>query len=168
VSKAPLSRREMFVLCLRDVTERRESEEAMRESAARYRLLVDHAPEAIVVLDVDTGRFVDANDNAQKPLRPRSRAAPPGGAGELESAATARRRRVEQRARAYIQQALEGNTPVFECRTAMPRAARSSARCAWCTCRAATPPGARQHRRHLRAQAQRAHGRRRTQGVRSR
>src|ERR1700720_2712880 len=61
VSKAPTSRRGMFVLCLRDVTERRESEEAMRESAARYRLLVDHAPEAIVVLDVDTGRFVDAN-----------------------------------------------------------------------------------------------------------
>src|SRR5580658_5217983 len=46
VSKAPLSRREMFVLCLRDVAERRESEQAMRESAARYRLLVDHAPEA--------------------------------------------------------------------------------------------------------------------------
>src|SRR4029077_4273232 len=66
VSKAPLTRREMFVLCLRDVTERRESEQAMRESAARYRLLVDHAPEVIVVLDVDTGRFVDANDNAQK------------------------------------------------------------------------------------------------------
>ncbi len=66
VSKAPLSRREMFVLCLRDVTERRESEQAMRESAARYRLLVDHAPEAIVVLDVDTGRFVDANDKAEK------------------------------------------------------------------------------------------------------
>ena len=56
----------MFVLCLRDVTERRESEQAMRESEARYRLLVDHAPEAIVVLDVDTGRFVDANENAQK------------------------------------------------------------------------------------------------------
>src|SRR5579864_844152 len=66
VSKAPLSRREMFVLCLRDVTERRESEQAMRESAARYRLLVDHAPEAIVVLDVETGRFVDANVNGQK------------------------------------------------------------------------------------------------------
>ena len=71
VSKAPLSSREMFVLCLRDVTERRESEQAMRESAARYRLLVDHAPDAIVVLDVDTGRFVDANDKAQKLLRPR-------------------------------------------------------------------------------------------------
>ena len=44
--------REMFVLCLRDVTERRESEQAMRDSAARYRSLVDHAPDAIVVLDV--------------------------------------------------------------------------------------------------------------------
>ncbi|HXO16358.1 MAG TPA: PAS domain S-box protein, partial [Steroidobacteraceae bacterium] len=114
VSKAPLSRREMFVLCLRDVTERRESEEAMRESAARYRLLVDRAPEAIVVLDVDTGRFVDANDNAQKlfgldrarllqvglvTLSPPQQ--PDGGASE-------------QRARAYIQQAFEGNTPEFE------------------------------------------------------
>src|ERR1700694_100752 len=114
VSKAPLSRREMFVLCLRDVTERRESEEAMRESAARYRLLVDRAPEAIVVLDVDTGRFVDANDNAQKlfgldrarllqvgPVTLSPPQQPDGGASE-------------QRARAYIQQALEGNTPVFE------------------------------------------------------
>src|SRR3984885_3156643 len=64
VSKAPLSAREMFVLCLRDVTERRESELAMRESAARYQLLVDHAPEAIVVFDADAGLFVDANDHA--------------------------------------------------------------------------------------------------------
>ena len=60
VSKAPVSHGQMFVLCLRDVTERRESEQAMRESEARYQLLVDNAPEAIVVLDVDTGRFVDA------------------------------------------------------------------------------------------------------------
>jgi diguanylate cyclase (GGDEF)-like protein/PAS domain S-box-containing protein len=66
VSKARLSQREMFILCLRDVTERRESEQAMRESEARYRLLVDHAPEAIVVLDADAGRFVDANENAAR------------------------------------------------------------------------------------------------------
>ncbi len=114
VSKAPLARREMFVLCLRDVSERRESEQAMRESAARYRLLVDHAPEAIVVLDVDTGRFMDANDKAQKlfgldrakllevgPVTLSPPYQPDGGASE-------------QRARAYIQQALEGETPAFE------------------------------------------------------
>ncbi|MDB6090348.1 MAG: hypothetical protein JWN85_3132 [Gammaproteobacteria bacterium] len=66
VSKARLSRREMFVLCLRDVTERRESEQAIRESEARYRLLVDHAPEAIVVFDVDENRFVDVNGYAER------------------------------------------------------------------------------------------------------
>src|SRR5580704_14407795 len=66
VRKASLSRREMFVLCLRDVTERHQSEQAMRENAARYRLLVAHAPEAIVILDVDSGHFTDANDKAQK------------------------------------------------------------------------------------------------------
>ena len=57
--KAPLARREMFVLCLRDVSERHASEQTVRDSAQRYQLLVDHAPEAIVVLDVDSGRFVD-------------------------------------------------------------------------------------------------------------
>ncbi len=90
ISKAPLSAREMFVLCLRDVTERRESEQAMRESAARYRLLVDHAPEAIVVLDADTGLFVDANDHAQKFFGLDRRAPARGGAGDLEPAAAAR------------------------------------------------------------------------------
>jgi PAS domain S-box-containing protein len=36
----------------------------LRESELRYRTLVEHAPEAIVVFDVDAGRFVDVNDNA--------------------------------------------------------------------------------------------------------
>ncbi len=56
----------MYVVCLRDVTDRRESEQAMRESEARYRLLVDHAPEAIVVFDADAGVYVDVNENAER------------------------------------------------------------------------------------------------------
>jgi PAS domain S-box-containing protein len=39
---------------------------SLRESEQRYRTLVEHAPEAIVVLDLDQGRFVDVNVNAER------------------------------------------------------------------------------------------------------
>jgi PAS domain S-box-containing protein len=55
VSEARVQRRRVYVVCLRDITDRRNSEQAMRDSEARYRTLVENAPEAIVVLDVDQG-----------------------------------------------------------------------------------------------------------------
>jgi diguanylate cyclase (GGDEF)-like protein/PAS domain S-box-containing protein len=39
---------------------------SLRESEARFRTLVEQAPDAIVVHDVDLGRFVDANAQAEK------------------------------------------------------------------------------------------------------
>ncbi|HUI58610.1 MAG TPA: PAS domain S-box protein [Steroidobacteraceae bacterium] len=114
VSKARLARREVFVLCLRDVTDRRQSEQAVRESEARYRLLVDHAPEAIVVLDFDAGLFADVNVHAER-LFALDRArllqvgpvdlSPPH---QPDGAASA------ERAREYIQRALDGEPQVFE------------------------------------------------------
>ncbi len=54
----------IFVISLRDVTERRKTEIKLRENEERYRALVEYAPEAIVVFDIDENRFIDANDMA--------------------------------------------------------------------------------------------------------
>jgi len=55
---------DICVISLRDVTHRKVSESARRENEERYRALVEYAPDAIVVFDVDSNRFTDANDKA--------------------------------------------------------------------------------------------------------
>ena len=88
--------------------------QALRESEQRYRIQVEHAPEAITVIDLATGLFVEANENAmrlfglsrEEILRhsPFELSAPIQPDGQ-ESA-----RLAEQR----IQETLDGGNPVFE------------------------------------------------------
>src|SRR3990170_852960 len=64
VSKTRMNRRDVFVVCLRDTSDRKMAEAALRDSEARYRTLVEHAPEIIVVVDLDENRLIDLNENA--------------------------------------------------------------------------------------------------------
>lgn len=97
-----------------DRLEARDAE--LRTSESRYRSLIDNAPEAIVVLDVTTGLFVDSNPQAQAlfglsaaAMRDANVAAvsPPrqaDGGSSAESAA----------AQVRVKAALAGEAPVFE------------------------------------------------------
>ncbi len=99
---------------LLDVTDRQEAEAALRESEARYRLLIQTAPEAIVVLDLEQGRFVDYNHQAEQLFE-----MPPDqlnrfGPADLSPEFQPDGRRSTESAQAYVAQAVAGDMPTFE------------------------------------------------------
>lgn len=65
-SEVLVERRVLFVICLRDMSERLAAGQALRDSEIRYRTLIESAPEVIVVIDVATGRCTDANASAMQ------------------------------------------------------------------------------------------------------
>ncbi|MBP7618237.1 MAG: PAS domain S-box protein [Geothrix sp.] len=98
----------------RDISDLAREREQLRLSEMRFRSLVEHAPEAIVILDAATGRFVEANAQAEvlfKAARSRlmelgpSQLSPefqPGGRASAEAAP------------AHVRRALVEGTAAFE------------------------------------------------------
>jgi PAS domain S-box-containing protein len=68
LSERLVSQEEMEIqaaLLKNEIEERTRAEESLRESEARFRVLIEQAPDAIVVYDLDSDRFVDANASAE-------------------------------------------------------------------------------------------------------
>jgi PAS domain S-box-containing protein len=55
-----------FVAQVEDINERKKAQDALQQSEARYRTLVENAPEALVVLDLQLGKFVSVSDSAEE------------------------------------------------------------------------------------------------------
>ncbi len=124
--------RRMLVSVSRDISERKKSERELLElnqslerrvaertaalttSEAQFRALVEHAPEAIVVFDGDTGRFLFGNEHACAlygvPMEKLAELTPAGVSPEFQPNG----RRSDELAREIMIEALAGGTTVFE------------------------------------------------------
>ncbi len=114
VSEAMVEEERIFIVGLRDMTERVTAERALRESETRYRSLVDSAPEAIVVVDVDKNRFVDFNEAALKMFRTDADTLRRWGPKDVSPEFQADGSNSFGSARGHIEAALDGRAPVFE------------------------------------------------------
>src|SRR5678810_198473 len=121
-------------MCIRDsdITERKKTERELLElnrslerrvaerttalatSEAQFRALVEHAPEAIVVFNGDTGRFLFGNEHACRlygvPMERLTELTPADVSPEFQPGG----RRSSEFARELMEQALSGEKPVFE------------------------------------------------------
>jgi Amt family ammonium transporter len=116
ISSAPVTwegrpARQVVVL---DVTEQRRAEANLLETQQQLRTLVDHAPEAVVLFDGDSHRFVDLNANTERlyglPRAELLRIGPADVSPERQPDG----RLSAEAARERIEEALAGKAPVFE------------------------------------------------------
>lgn len=97
-----------------DVTDQRLQKAELEESEQRFRTLVEAAPEALVVLDADTGQFIDANDNAARLFGAPRDVVLSRGPIDFSPPIQPDGTPSDVAALAWVGQALEGGSPVFD------------------------------------------------------
>ncbi len=103
-----------FLGIQRDITLRKKAETALRESEDRFRKLIEHAPEAIQILDVTEGRFVDVNSASERLFKRSAAELRSIGPMELSPPLQPDGRPSREKGMEFIGRAMEGETPVFE------------------------------------------------------
>ena len=114
VSKVVFRRQPLYVVCVRDVLERNRTETSLKDSEARYRVLVENAPEAVVVFDADAGRFVDCNENACRFFKLERSALLALGPAQVSPPELEDGRPAVEVISAHIEGALAGESPAFD------------------------------------------------------
>ena len=97
-----------------DLSEIKKAEEKLRHSEERFRTLIEHAPEAIVVFDLDKGVFVDANKNALELFKVSYEEILKMNPGQLSPKFQPNGELSETAAKQKLEKAIQGETPVFE------------------------------------------------------
>ncbi len=98
----------------REIIERRETEKALSTSDQIYRALVEYAPEAITILDVERGHMSEANRQAVQLFGMSREHLLSIGPAQFSPEYQPDGRRSAEAAMEYIQRAVEGELPVFE------------------------------------------------------
>ena len=97
-----------------EIQERKQLEVSLRESEERFRALVEQAPEAILVLDVDKNRFVDANKNSELLFGCSSEEILRSGPQRFYTSPHPDERSIDESMNDEIEKALGGETVTFE------------------------------------------------------
>ena len=102
------------VAVVRDITESERAAAALRESEARFRTLVESAPEAIIVFDPDTRQVTDANENALRMFEASRDELVAADIERLSPALQSDGRASDKAVRELIRRTLAGETPAVE------------------------------------------------------
>ncbi|MGH3343392.1 MAG: PAS domain S-box protein [Carbonactinosporaceae bacterium] len=97
-----------------DITERTRTLDELRASEERYRALMEHAPEAVMVLDVEEQSFFQVNEEATRLLEYSRDELRKLGPADVSPPVQPDGRPSAEAAMEYLQVAIDGGTPVFE------------------------------------------------------